>query len=472
MGGPLREYSIMIWPRRFDRKLSARRTPQLKDDAHPMAVRVQPKIVPSITPTAWKANDVKKTIARDGAGRVKQISYSMEGERRRKHNLGRTSKIKRKCPMPWRGAGGMSLVELMVAVAVTAVVMASVYAGFSAHYRLYGQEQQILELQQSVRVALDMAAQILQQAGYWRCVNAQALSSGSPVVKNTLKEHGGLFHTHPVMGWNNVTESFDPFADKQALQGTDVLGYSFMDPAFEGSLSRDQDRPHDPLHLIKNRDTSALKKGHVVFMTDCRWSALFQVTSVNTAENEVVVDHAANILIPGNVTRCLRCDDGGSACLEEWACAAPGTGFRKETTSLHRVRVGFFRVNRKGEFQWIEGGPDGAGRFVFSGPRTLAENVEDFQVEFGVDTDPVPDGVVDDWVSADAVPRAESESGVVHWERVRAVRSHLLGRTKRRFKGHVDTNLDVFADRKAEPAADGYRRWHMVKTVRIRNAVP
>lgn len=407
-----------------------------------------------------------------GKNRVVRRSCSMQGKRPRKDTFGRNSTVKRQCPMPWRGAGGMSLVELMVAVAVTAVIMASVYAGFSAHQRLYGQEQQVLELQQSLRMALDMAARILQQAGYWRCVDARAVGGGSPGFKNTLKDAVSLFHTHPVMGLNNVAESFDPFADKQTLQGTDVLGYSFIEPAFEGSLSRDQDRPHDPLLLVKNKDTSAFKKGDIVFMTDCRRSALFQVTSVDVTENEVVVDHAANILVPGNVTRCLQCDDEGSACLEEWACAAPGTGFRKGTSSLHRVRVGFFRVNRKGEFQWIEGGPDGAGRFVFSGPRTLAENVEDFQVEFGVDTDPIPDGAVDDWVSADAVPKTASESEVPDWRRVRAVRGHLLGRTKRKLKGHVDTTVYVFADRKAEPAADAYRRVHMVKTVGIRNAVP
>lgn len=367
---------------------------------------------------------------------------------------------------------GMSLVELLVAVAVTAVVLACIYTGFSAHQRLYGQEQQILELQQNVRIALDSAAQVLQQAGYWRCVDSRAVSTGTHGVKTTLKESESLFHTHPIMGFNNITETSDPFPDRQTQGGTDILGYSFIDPAFRGRLSQDQNIPHDPLRLVKNQATSGLKKGQIVFLTDCRQSALFQVTSVALSGAEVTVEHASGVLEPGNVTRCLRCDDGGSGCLDESGCSMPGTGFRKDVSHLHPVKTGFFRVSRKGEFQWLEGGPDAAGRYVFSGPRTLAEHVEDFQVEFGVDTSPVPNGDVDAWVSADAVPQTAPGSGVKDWQRVRAVRCHLLARTKRFFRGHVDTTIYAFADRNATAAADGYRRFHMVKTIGIRNATP
>ncbi|ROR01932.1 PilW family protein [Desulfosoma caldarium] len=367
---------------------------------------------------------------------------------------------------------GTSLVELLVAVAVTVVVVACTYAGFSAHQRLFAQEQQILELQQNVRIALNTAAQVLQQAGYWRCVASQAVSTGTRGVKRTLKDSKSLFHTHPLMGFNNITESSDPFPDGQTQEGTDILGYSFIDPAFHGRLSQDQNLPRDFLRLVKNKDTRGLKKGQIVFLTDCRHSALFQATSVTLSGTEVMLEHDCGGLEPGNMTCCLRCDDGGSDCLHESECGLPGTGFRAETSHLHPVKAGFFRVNRKGEFQWLEGGPDATGRYVFSRSRTLAENVEDFQVEFGVNTSPVPNGDVDAWVSSDAMPQTAPGSGVKDWERVRAVRCHLLARTKRFFKGYVDTTLYAFADRNATVTADGYRRFYMVKTIGIRNATP
>ncbi len=367
---------------------------------------------------------------------------------------------------------GMSLVELLVAVAVTAVVLVSVYGGFSAHQRLYGQEQQILELQQNLRLALDMAAQVVHQAGYWRCVEARAVPMGVQGVKNTLKSSEGLFHTYAVMGFNNITSTADPFSDKQTQEGTDILGYSLIDPAFDGPLAQDQILPRDPLRLVKTKMTGSLKKGQIVFITDCRQSALFQITSV-VADGDILVQHDPDVLSPGNTTRCLRCDDGGGTCLDDAQCSAPGTGFRRGISWLHPVKVGFFRVSKKGEFQWIEGGPDTAGNYVFSGPRTLAENVEDFQVEFGVDSSPVPDGLVDAWVSADAVPETYSGSGLRDWTRVHAVRCHGLGRTRRDFKDYRDTTFYVFADRKAlGPALDAYRRLHMTKTVGIRNAMP
>lgn len=91
----------------------------------------------------------------------------------------------------------MSLVELLTAVAVTAVVMLSVYGAFSAQQRLYGDEQLILELQQNIRTALDVAAQTLQQAGYWRCVDPQGVSQGAAGVKNALREAGASFTPIP-----------------------------------------------------------------------------------------------------------------------------------------------------------------------------------------------------------------------------------------------------------------------------------
>lgn len=370
----------------------------------------------------------------------------------------------------WRQ--GMSLVELLTAVAVTAIVMLSVYGAFHAQQRLYGDEQLILELQQNIRTALDAAAQTLQQAGYWRCVDPRAVSHRAAGVKNALREAGSLFHTHPVVGFNNVSADSDPLADRQTRRGTDVLGYSFLDPGFHGPIAQDQDLASDPLRLVKNPLTSSLKKGQIVFVTACRRSALFQVTGVSTVGGVVTLEHDPGIGTPGNATRCLQCDDGASNCLDESGCAHSGIGFRKDVSFVHPVKVGYFRVNTKGEFQWVEGAPGTGIQFVFSGPRTLAENVEDFQVEFGLDASSTPDGSVDVWLAADDLPDTMPKDGFPDWERVTAVRCHLLGRTKRTFKDYVDTQVYRFADRDVPAAGDGYRRLHMMKTVRFRNAGP
>ncbi len=368
--------------------------------------------------------------------------------------------------------GGMSLVELLTAVAVTSVVMVFVYGAFMGQRRLYGEEQQILELQQNVRMALDAVAHTLQQAGYWRCVDPHEIGRESAGVKNALRDPGSLFHTHPITGFNNVSADSDPLPDRQTRQGSDVLSYSFAAPNFQGPLAQDQNAATDPLRLVKNNSTSGLKKGQIVFITSCRLSALFQVTGVSLSGAEVTVEHDAGFGVPGNGTRCLQCDDGTSNCVDESDCRNPGGGFRKSGTFVHPVKVGYFRVNTKGEFQWIEGGPGGGVEFVFSYPRTLAENVEDFQVELGVDLSPVPDGSVEGWVSPEAVPDRMPEDGFPDWHRVTAVRCHLLARTQRTFKKYVDTQTYRFADRDVPAAEDGYRRVHMTKTVILRNAVP
>lgn len=367
---------------------------------------------------------------------------------------------------------GLSLVELLVALAVTAVVLLAVYGAFSAHQGVYAREQLILEMQQNMRTALDVVAHIVQQAGYWRCMDPEAVAGGAPGVKNTLNRPETLFHTHPVVGFNQVSVASDPFADKDTRIDTDVLGYSLVDPAFHGPLGQDQDTPKDPVPVVKNRATSSVKKGDILFVTDCRSGAVFQVTAVTTSGTLVLFHHDPGMGTPGNITRCLRCDDGGSACVDEDSCTSSGTGFRRGVSSVHPVKVGYFRVNKKGQFQWIEGGPGTGGQYTFAGPRSLVENVEDFQVEYGVNSGRVPEGHVESWVSADAVPDVSPADGIPDWDRVLAVRCHLLGRTKRAFKDYVDTRVYDFADRVAGAAGDGYRRIHVVKTVWIRNAAP
>lgn len=68
--------------------------------------------------------------------------------------------------MPGPGSGGFSLVELLIAMLVGGVIMASVMTSFQTQHRTYMGQDQVVELQQNARAAMDMIARDIRSAGY------------------------------------------------------------------------------------------------------------------------------------------------------------------------------------------------------------------------------------------------------------------------------------------------------------------
>ncbi len=61
---------------------------------------------------------------------------------------------------------GFSLVELMVAMAVSGVVLASIYQVYSTQLKTYTTQQQIVEMQQNMRAILYLMERDIRMAGY------------------------------------------------------------------------------------------------------------------------------------------------------------------------------------------------------------------------------------------------------------------------------------------------------------------
>ena len=62
--------------------------------------------------------------------------------------------------------GGFTLVEIMIVLFIMVVVVSAVYALFVKSQRTYTGQDQLVQLQQDLRSALEMMAQELRQAGY------------------------------------------------------------------------------------------------------------------------------------------------------------------------------------------------------------------------------------------------------------------------------------------------------------------
>ncbi|MBU1184433.1 MAG: prepilin-type N-terminal cleavage/methylation domain-containing protein [Proteobacteria bacterium] len=63
-------------------------------------------------------------------------------------------------------AGGFSLVELLIAMAVGLVVLGAMYSVFTIQNKTFGNQEVFVEMQQNVRAGMDMMAREIGMAGY------------------------------------------------------------------------------------------------------------------------------------------------------------------------------------------------------------------------------------------------------------------------------------------------------------------
>jgi type IV pilus assembly protein PilW len=107
--------------------------------------------------------------------------------------------------------------------------------------------------------------------------------------------------------------------------------------------------------------------------------------------------------------------------------------------------------------EWI----DGVQRTM-----SVAEGVEDLQIEFGLDTAVPSDGVPDTFVAVGGV------TGVAPnlWQNVVSVRVHLLTRSTQPTPGYTDTRTyQVGPGVVLAAPTDGFKRTLMTTTVRLNN---
>lgn len=81
-------------------------------------------------------------------------------------------------------AAGFSLVELLIAAAIGLVVLGAMYSVFTIQHKTFGNQEQIVELQQNVRAAMDMMGREIRMAGY---NPAEINFSGVPVNASQLQ---------------------------------------------------------------------------------------------------------------------------------------------------------------------------------------------------------------------------------------------------------------------------------------------
>jgi type IV pilus assembly protein PilW len=325
--------------------------------------------------------------------------------------------------------GGFTLVELMVSLAMTAFLMGAIYLTFGVQRQRFATEEQIIDIQQNGRAAMEYLVRELRMAGFWGCSTPGAFT-------NTLR--GGttniVYRMLPVEGLNNVAAG-NPYGAKE---GTDMLFLSYANGERAFIVNRDMTSNLDAVHV---REQGRIGVGDIVLLTDCSHTSVFQVTGLAPDGNDTWLLHDGNSTagglaqVPGNLTSDVA--------------HRYGIG-----STVYPVISKHYRVT-----------PENTLR-MSSNTNPVAENIESLHLEYGRDTN--GDRSPDQWNNA---------VNVADWTTVTAVRIHLLARTAREEKDFTNTqtysfqNMPGSQDDRAQtgPFNDRYNRFLVERTVALRN---
>ena len=317
---------------------------------------------------------------------------------------------------------GMTLIELMVALGIGSFLMIGALTVFMQSRTTFRVNESIARLQESARYVFDVIEPDIRMAHYW--------------------------------GLRTRAFVIDGRADDDVPLATAVAG----DCGVRWTIDLDQ----------------AVESSNNDYGFTC---AAFG-TEVDTADTLVVRRANPDIEVP--VANRLYIQSSRSDNSALFAGAAIPAGFLAGTSETHALIVNGYYVSQNSTLDF--GGnvvPSLRRKSLGAGPAINDEEVlpgvEDMQVQFGVDTDPVDGndrGVVDRYVNPDDPILDPLDAAFNDDAEILTVRVWLRLRAERPEVGLPVDNGYTYADQVVAPINDGFRRIVVSRTIYLRNAKP
>jgi type IV pilus assembly protein PilW len=319
---------------------------------------------------------------------------------------------------------GMTLIELMVALAIGAFLMIGAVTVFQQSRTTFRINDNVSRLQENARFALDTVASDVRMAHYWGLTARSAKVLGRARPANPA----GI---GPTTCGNNWTINLD-----FAIQGSNN-GYAF------GCAGVAPVETNSDAFVIRRASEEALAPAALTNNTLYIQSARFQDSQL-----------FAGTTVPA--------------------------GYAAATSESHRLIVNGYYISRTStSFPAGNTIPSLRRKTLVAGgtiqDQEVMTGVEDMQVQFGVDTDAIGAanrGAIDRYVNADDPILNPASAGYLPDAEILAVRIWLRMRAERIENGFTDTATYVYADQNVAAPRDNFRRVLISKTIYIRNARP
>lgn len=363
----------------------------------------------------------------------------------------------RNCPKRHHLRKGFSLIELMVALAISLFMVLGVSYLYLGNKQTYRVEENLARMQESGRLAFEYLSRDIRQAGDFGCVSLSTayMAGGSaaacnyppdekvPTVICTLDGTGcaDVGSTQPIYGYESGGPTgVSPLANTDTVLISRAGNPCEGNGALDSAVTIDKDPPgadaaNIGVNLSGTALTNCIKQGDILIATDCKNAAIFQACDV-TAGGTIVHDTGKN-------KGCASPAYGNT-------CKSWGNNY-KGGSVLKMVRVAYY-VKNDGN-----GVPTLYRRNMINGTEAaLVPNVENFQVSYG------EAAAIDDYPTS-----YKAASSVANWAMVKSVRIDLLVRSP---DDNITTDRQkLYFNGASMTSTDKRLRLVMGTTVSIRN---
>jgi len=316
---------------------------------------------------------------------------------------------------------GFTLVELMVALTISAILTAGAIQIFYSSRAGFRSNEALARVQENGRFSMNFLAQDVRGLAGFGCAQ-------QPEVTSQLDSGGGFSITGPAIQGGEGT-GIDII---RATGPSDSLTIRTADAKQTVGLSEN-------IHAGENVKVTApdpdVDKGDILMITDCANADVFQVSS--PPSGSAITHNAGGSVSPGNNANDLSTD-----------YARDGNVFpaRETIYSLGTDAAGNPQLERA-----ING----------AAPEVLVDNVVDLQFRYGEDFD--NDNVANAYIDA---------SQVSEWDEVIAVRTRVTIRSNEQAITEDPVQLDFNGDGADEAAPDNRLYQTFTTTTAIRNRLP
>jgi len=367
-----------------------------------------------------------------------------------------------------RKSSGFTLIELMIAVAISVILLNGVLQIFQSSKQSYRVADNLGRMQENARYALDVLAQDIRQVGFLPCRIAQ--KSGQNQTANVLNVNTGEydFFGTPIVGFEGGSSIFPAeFQGEGTVAGSRLVGSDgFRILRGDGSVYSVTDHNETAAQFKINTSNHDINPSDLLLVCDTESAAIFQASNASPGTNNTIV-HNTGTGTPGNCTKGLgvpvNCTANGTG--KEFG---PDSQLVKFTSSVYYVGASLatdgdaIATNSLYRRDTVNVG----GNTQFGAPQELVQGIETMQVVYGIALTPNSSAVR--YVPADAVAANE-------WANVVSVRVGLLFHTPEEISTDVDTTsynvvgTTVTSASAVSYPADRRQRYIFSETIKIRN---
>lgn len=292
---------------------------------------------------------------------------------------------------------GISIIELMIALLVGLILMGGIIEVFLSNNQTSSLHMNLTKIQQNGRLAIHTLTTDIRMADYSGCYSD--LSDG---LENTLNNQAAFAWnlTNPIQGFNNVNSSFT-ISDTNSggvisgiIEGTDVLVIKGMTDGVPIRTNPDTKK------FTIDESLNRFKDGEILIVADCEQASLFQTSKVDSKDGVTKIEHKSDSRTPGNSTEHIANSYGTDAEIARLRSTA--YYLKNDADGNPGLFQSSLTINSAGDTAALQ-------------ENQLIKNVENMQLQFGVDTDNDSDADV-----------YQDASAVTDWKAVVSIRIALL----------------------------------------------